>query len=73
MPDNREKIQFAKDHAPSYFNLLDDGADFLCHECGERSRRGMIVAYTPDGKQDVMHYECADEDWIKKATCYGAI
>jgi hypothetical protein len=71
---SQERIQFAKDHAPSYFNLLDDGAPFTCRECGEQSRKGMIVTYTPDGKPPVtLHYDCADEDWIKKATCYGAI
>ena len=67
------KIQFMRDHAPCYVNMLDDGAPFICTECGEGSRKGMIGAFTPDGKQRVMHYDCADEDWVKNAICYGAM
>ena len=56
------------EHAPCYWQVGDDGADFRCADCGEYGKAGvMLFTLTPDGRREMMHRDCICPDWLANA------
>ncbi len=54
--------------APCYWEVLDDGAAQKCADCGQEGEaREMYVILTPNGKVQMVHRACIEEDWLAVA------
>ncbi len=64
-----------QNHAPCYASLKDDGAPFVCAECGERKNgTEMYYLFCPDFVHNaVVCKECIDEDWKQRAKDFSHI
>ena len=63
------------DQAPSYYHLVDDGADMICQDCKTAlNPNSLLLTFTPDKSiPRVLCKDCIDEDWIAKAKDLGMI
>ncbi len=53
----------------TYHEIRPDGADWLCACCQTRGPASDFwYIKTPDGKAQVLHKSCVDEDWFQYTT-----
>lgn len=71
---------FAKENAPSYVHMPDDGDGFTCQSCKtKKSHKVMVRCFLPDGSahnlctdgRDQWGDWCIDREWLKNAKDCG--